>query len=166
LVRLFTFSFLLTFPCFSQSAGVDLLLVEEGDDRIRPGLSLVAKHYDYKSELTLYGRKFGPVTERTFILSVSKYIDIFRFGTLNQFMGSGGLAIMDETISIDLPSESKTEHSGNLGIVLGVHQKYHITDKFSMNINWQSFVFPAGFGGIFLSTGRKQTIGVGFELSL
>lgn len=135
--------------------------VEEGDDRIRPGLGL---HMGFSDALAgrvhYYGREFGPVREETYIVSFMRRWALFKSNTVTA--GFGG-AVMDERTTLTFEGDDETasdsEDNYNLGAVLGISWSLpKDTSPLYASVSWDSHVFPAGMGGLLLSTGRKQTI--------
>lgn len=135
--------------------------VEEGDDRIRPGLGLHMGFNDfYAARIHFYGREFGPVREETYIASFQRRWGLFKSNTVT---AGFGMAVMDErtklTFEDDAEAESETEDNYNVGAVMGISWSLPKTSSpLFASVSWDSHIFPAGMGGLLLSTGRKQTI--------
>ncbi len=141
-----------------------LSAIEEGDDRLRPAISLHgAINESYALRMYYYGREFGPVREDTVLISGHRRFALF--GT--EFIKVNlGVALMDEFTKISYSksedkSRNEEEHNTNIGGAAGIS----ISLPPSMaplyaHLSWDSHIFPAGVGGILLSTGRKQTISI------
>lgn len=158
---------------FELAAG--FAVVEEGDDRIRPGVSLHAAFNDfYMTRAYYYGREFGPVREETLLVSASR-----RFGILknNLIVANLGACVMNERIALKFDATDATqtgvgrnraEDNYNVGGVFGVALTLpKNTSPVYTSLTWDSHVFPAGLnGGLFLSSGRKQTIAIQLGVAL
>lgn len=149
----------------AAEASVGFAAVEEGDERIRPGLALHLGWSEfYTSRLHYYGREFGPVREQTWLVSFNRRWGIFKSNTTT---ASIGLAAMDEHIRIHYAAAedaafNEDEHNYNAGLAFGVAWSLpKSAAPLNLSVSWDSYLFPAGLNGlIFLSTGRKQTISV------
>jgi hypothetical protein len=141
-----------------------LSAVEEGDDRLRPALSLHgAINETYAFRMYYYGREFGPVREDTVLISGHRRFSLFGTDFIKAQLG---VALMDEItkISYDKAEDKKRneeEHNTNIGGAVGISISLppHLA-PFYAHLSWDSHIFPAGVGGILLSTGRKQTISI------
>jgi hypothetical protein len=155
------------FPDSAQGfeGAMGITAVEEGDDVQHLGASA---HFGlnpfHQMRITTWGREFGPVIESKQVLSVSR-----RFGIMHSkyLSADAGLCLLREYTKIAAIGESKKveESYYNFGGVFGV--SYTILNApLYMSFSWQSHVFPAGFGGLLLATGRKQTISfnIGFGM--
>lgn len=162
---------LLSLVC-REAYGVDLgagfSSVEEGDDRLRPAAFLHCGFKDtYRARLYTYGRDFGPVSERTILLSATRSVTSFK----NSFLQTAfGVAILSQQTDVKYTAESDasqndSENNLNIGGVFSVGVKYPMNSLY-FSADWDSHVFPAGLGGIFLSTGRKQTISLAMGVTL
>jgi hypothetical protein len=150
--------------------GLGLTAIEEGDDRMRYGvLGHVGFAKDYFTRGFYYGRKYGPIIERTGILSLGYKLNIFQqFGT--QFAYAGfGLTAMNERTELKFAGDSENstkEDNFNMGFLIGVYADIPIPGPIFLKAAWESHVFLAGLSGILLSNGRKQmmslTTGVEF----
>ena len=140
-------------------------MVEQGDDHQRPAASLhIGVNDFYQGRVHLWGRDFGPVKERTYILTGSRRFGLFRSNT---FTGNVGFALMDECTTIDFEGVDddhdefdKTEHNYNFGATFGISATLYDADPLYMSASWDSHVFPAGQGFLVLVTARKQVLGV------
>jgi hypothetical protein len=158
-------------PAYGFEAAAGFAAVEEGDDRVRPGAALHLGINDfYRGRVYYYGREFGPVTEKTYLVSFSRRWGLFRS---NAFQASLGMAAMNESITLEFDGEDavedEDENNYNLGAAFGVSWALPVkaTAPFYMSASWDSHVFPAGLdGGILLSSGRKQTISVILGMAL
>ena len=145
--------------------GVSLLAgsVEEGDDRFRPTAGIeVAQGDKYAGRLFVYGREFGPVIERTYIVSAVRRLPIF--GLKYVHAGFGLTALMEST-EIDFSGAdrdaSRDETKYNLGAIVGMRAEVPDLGLLKLSASWESHLYLAGEAGILLSTGRKQVIAIG-----
>ena len=143
--------------------GLGLSGVEEGDDRFRPGILLhVGFLKEWHARGYLYGSEYGPITERTYILSGVRELDIYRMYGIHILKGGFGLVAMNEQYDIDIDGDSensKTENQFNLGATVGLYANV-LPDPFLLLISLESHLFLAGEAGILLSTGRKSMLSV------
>jgi hypothetical protein len=141
----------------SSSLGIGLAAVEEGDDRQRPAAlvqGLIDDDWGFK--VLYYGRVQEPVTQDTYLLTGTRRFELF--GSKSWY-GEWGLAILHETSRITRPRDSllKTAtHSSNLGLKFGLG--WQLQSKLILGFDWGTALFPAGWGGILLSTSRKQNL--------
>lgn len=148
-------------PAYGFEIGAGFAAVEEGDDRVRPGLGLHVGYTDfYASRFHYYGRAYGPVKEETFLASFLRRWAVFKS---NELSAGFGAAILNERTRLAFAGEAaaadKTENNGNLGVAAAVSWSLPKTaGPLFGSVSWDVHVFPAGLGGIFLSTGRKQTV--------
>jgi len=154
--------------CFVDAHAIELAAglsaVEEGDDRLRPAVSLHgAINESYALRMYYYGREFGPIREDTIIISGHRRFSLFGTDFIRAQLG---VALMDEITKItyrkpeDKP-RNEEEHNTNLGGALGISISVPPSmAPFYAHLSWDSHIFPAGLGGILLSTGRKQTISI------
>lgn len=150
-------------------------LVEEGDDRVRPGLAVHAALNDmYLARGYYYGREFGPVREETYIIAAGRRFGIFKN---NFFIANVGACVMNERITLKFdagdatPSgvgQNRGEDNYNIGGVFGVALTLPKgLSPIYTSLTWDSHIFPAGLnGGMFLSSGRKQTIAIQLGVAL
>lgn len=132
--------------------------LEEGDERLRPAYAFHAgltPNYFFRSYF--WGRDYGPVKERGMLLSFNHRYGIFNSRALQANLG---VAILNERVELDFEGseDDESEQSGNLGAAVGLQYGMKITNRFIVHAAWDSHLFLAGQGGIFLVTGRKQTI--------
>jgi hypothetical protein len=149
---------------FAVEVAAGLSAVEEGDDRLRPAVSLHgAINESYALRMYYYGREFGPVREDTVIISGHRRFSLFGKDFIRAQLG---VAMMDEITKISYSkaedkSRNEEEHSTNIGGAVGI--SISTPPSFGplyAHLSWDSHIFPAGVGGILLSTGRKQTISI------
>lgn len=138
--------------------------MEEGDDRLRPAMSLhVGWPQDFESKAYYYGRTYGPVKEETILLTAVKSWGLFKSKFLTAHFGA---AVMDErtelTFDGDHSEESESEDNLNAGAVFGIAAQLPKSQgPLFLQVSWDSHVFAAGLaGGLFLSSGRKQAISI------
>ena len=161
LILSFMFFLLAIFLAPKEEAyGLSLLvgsgIIDQGDDVTRPGLTfemvmrsrLVISSY-------LYGRKFGPVDEKAYGLSIGSRKKIF--GPL-PLRARFGLTMLNETTTINNTALNETENNYNVGGYLGA--SYGIKrGPFLFKVIWDSHLYPAGLNGfILLATGRKHVL--------
>jgi len=150
---------------YAFELGGGFAAVDEGDDRMRPAATLDLSVNDlYGGRLYYYGRTYGPVREDTAVLSILRRWPVFGSKLLT---ASFGLALMDERTVLKFDNDTdqaknQTENSYNGGFAFGVTFGLPKTSApLYMALSWDAHVFPAGVnGGLFLATGRKQTISV------
>jgi hypothetical protein len=152
---------------FELAAG--FALIEEGDDRTRPGIAVHAALTDfYMARAYYYGREFGPVREETYLLAAGRRFGLFKS---NYVVANVGVCAMDERIKLSFddtdnsavgPSRDRTEENFNFGGTFGISAGLpKSASPLYVGVSWDSHVFPAGLaGGLFLSSGRKQTISI------
>ncbi len=140
--------------------GTGLAGIEDGDDRIRPAAVLHgAAQNGYGSRLYVYGRDYGPVRERNFVLSMSKRFDIAS-KTWQGILGIAGLADMTSIDFPENPEDNMTYTSTNIGMVFGIHWNLYESKRIQLKATWDGHVFPAGTGFIFLANARKSALGL------
>lgn len=151
-------------PVFAVEAAAGFAAVEEGDDQTRPAASLhMGWDGFYASRLYVWGRSYGPVTERTIILSSFRRFGLFGSKAIS---GSIGGAFLNEYTKVEYGDQSidadfkAEEHNYNLGAQFGLSATLVNSGALHMSMNWDSHVFLAGAGGLFLASGRKQALGV------
>jgi hypothetical protein len=147
---------------FEAAAGFSA--VEQGDDHMRPAAMLhLGITPFYSARAYLWGRDFGPVKERTTLLSFNRRVPVFKS---NAVVASFGLALMDEMIALEFEDEADsayntTEHNYKAGMAIGLSWSLIDTGPLYATVSWDSHLFPAGANGaVFLVTGRKQAVSV------
>lgn len=157
-----------TIPCpvahaVQVAAGVSS--VDDGDDHMRPALvGHLGVGEKFYARYFYYGRKFSTVTEKTQLGSVNYRFPVF--GTA--WFGGIGMAELAESTRIKDNTgvgEDIDETNFNTGIALGFFWSPPIKPVM-VTVGWESHLFPAGEAGIFLSTGRKETLSItlGFQM--
>ncbi len=150
---------LLTLP--GKTSALDLALglaaVEQGDDNQRPAAVIhLGWTSNYMSRAYLYGRDFGPVSERTYLLTFARRFAVFK--TLN-IEASLGLNMLLESISVDNstdPTDTPKEDNYNFGGNAGLYYAPNL-GALMLQLGWDSHLYPAGLnGGLFLATARKH----------
>jgi len=140
------------------AAGLGAL--EEGDDR--PRSSIVAQvgwNKIYVGRLYFAQRKMGPVTDQTIILAGIRRWTMFKVPYLRADVGP---VIMNESFQIDFASEgdqafNRNEDNFNIGALVGLTFNLP-SNRLLFEFSWNSHLFPAGIAGLFLASGRKQTL--------
>lgn len=147
-------------PTFALDIGSGIVAVEDGDDRLRPAAVLhAASTAGFISRFYLYGRDYGPVSERNMILSLGKRFDL----SSKTWQAHFGFAALSDTTTVkyvDSPDDSTSYTSYNAGMGFGIHWNFIDLKAFQMKATWDSHVFPAGYGFIFLANARKSTLGL------
>ena len=140
--------------------GTGLVAIEDGDDRMRPAAVLqAASAGGYMGRFYLYGRDYGPVQERNYLLSLDKRFDI----ASKSLQGLVGVACLYDSTSIKFPENPEDDDnfsSTNIGGAFGLHWTFVETKVARLQLTWDGHVFPAGSGFIFLANARKSAIGV------
>lgn len=159
------------FPCPKSIADIQIVpslaAVGESDDILKPAIGL--KSY-FKNSFGVsfwgWGRDFGPVEERSMLLTVGKYWTPFSFKSL---MVGGGLTVLSETTRLvykDAKEENQEDTFYNGGGFFGLRYSYDLSGVI-LDASWESGIFPAGLnGGILLATGRKQIVSLGIGATL
>jgi hypothetical protein len=141
--------------------------VSESDDILKPAIGLKG-YFDGGFGVTFWGwgRDFGPVQERTMLLTVGKYWSPFSFKNL---MVGGGLTALSETTRLvykDAKEDNQNDTFYNGGGFFALRYSYSLSGLI-LDASWESGIFPAGFsGGLLLATGRKQVISLGIGAAL
>lgn len=143
--------------------GLGLSAIEEGDDRYRPGVLLhVSPRSGFYGRMFYYGRKYGPLIERNFLMSVNAEIDAFRMMRANFLKGSLGLVFMNQQTELQFDGadsdESEVENSPNGGFVFGLHATAPFKGPVFLKMSVESHMFLAGEAGILLANGRKHMV--------
>jgi hypothetical protein len=147
-------------PIHAADFGTGIVGVEDGDDRLRPAAVLhAASAGGFISRFYLYGRDYGPVVERNYILSLGKRFDL---GS-KAWQANIGFASMADVTTVkfpDTPDDDMTYTSTNFGMSFGLHWTLFELKLMQLKATWDSHVFPAGSGFIFLANARKSTLGI------
>lgn len=136
-------------------------LLEAGDDRFRSSVhSDLIWQSGYKISMDAAQMKFGPITQSYYLFSLGKEFGLFYPKNL---LGSFGFTYLKEQNAFDsslMPSFQRTKSldQSNLGAYFGIKLKNTIGQSISYGLGWESSLFLAGAAGIFLATGRFQTI--------
>ena len=133
--------------------------LEEGDERLRPAFAFHATiNPQYFFRAYYWGRDYGPVQERGTLISFNYRKSVF---SSQKLFAHFGAAAMNEQVKIDYKEDDKDddfEQSPNLGGVVGVNYSLRDFAPFLVQVSWDSHLFLAGQGGLFMVTGRKQTM--------
>lgn len=144
----------------AADVGTGLVAVEDGDDRLRPAAVLhFASAGGFISRAYAYGRDYGPVRERNYILSMGKRFDI----ASKTWQGHVSAAMMSDTTELhypDNPEDNTSFTSTNVGMAFGIHWLFIDSKVMQVRATWDSHVFPAGAAFIYLATARKSTLGL------
>lgn len=140
--------------------GTGLVAVEDGDDRFRPAAVLhFATAGGFISRAYAYGRDYGPVRERDYILSLGKRFDLPN----KSWQAQVAAAVMSDTTELrysDHPEENTKFTSTNFGMAFGIHWLFVNSKSVQVRATWDSHVFPAGAAVIYLANARKSTLGI------
>ncbi|MCX6117964.1 MAG: hypothetical protein NT027_10510 [Proteobacteria bacterium] len=143
---------------FEIGSGVSA--VEDGDDRVRPAAVI---HASTASGITnrflFYGRDFGPVKERNYVLSISKRWDVGS-KTWQGLVGGAVMADQTEITFPNSPADNTSYTSTNFGMNFGLHWLAYETKVVQLKATWDGYIFPAGTGFIFLANARKSALGL------
>lgn len=160
---------ILSWPAWGFELAAGFALIEQGDDRGRPGLAVHGAFNEfYLGRGYYYGRDFGPIREDTYLLAFSRRFGLFKS---NYISGHVGACAMNERITLRFRAEDSTdagagrnrsEDNYNVGGVFGITAALpKSASPLYAGISWDSHVFPAGLnGGLFLASGRKQAVSI------
>ena len=147
------------------SAGVGAL--EEGDDRGRAAAVVQSVFSNnWWSKLYVWGRSYGPVTERSGLFVAGKRFDLFGSKDLRSSIGFSSLAEHTAITYKDTPSDSSSYTSTNFGVMFGVSYDVFKSKSMTISATWDSHIFAAGQAILLLVTGRKQIISVTAGITL
>lgn len=139
--------------------GTGLVGVEDGDDRFRPAAVLHFATGSFISRVYAYGRDYGPVRERDYILSLGKRFDLPN----KSWQAHVSAAVMSDTTEVHYSEHSEENSrftSTNFGMAFGLHWIFVDTKAVQLRATWDSHVFPAGAAIIYLANARKSTLGL------
>ena len=140
--------------------------VDESDDILKPGIGLKSYFNGFGVNIWGWGRDYGPVQQRSMLLTLGKYWSPYSFKSLTF---GGGISVLSETTRLiykDAQEENHEDTFYNGGGFLGLRYSYN-PSKVVIDASWESGVFPAGIGGgLFLATGRKQIVSIGLGAML
>lgn len=146
--------------------GAGFSAIEEGDDRFRGAFMLhMAPNDFYFGRFYLYGRDHGPVKERTYLVNVSRRMQLDLFLPLT---ASVGLSLLKEDTKVSFSGANSLydEHDEqyNFGASYGVYWTLD-SNPLYFSIGWESHLFPAGQAAIFLVTARKHALNLALGTS-
>jgi hypothetical protein len=140
--------------------------VDESDDILKPAIGLKSYINGIGFSVWGWGRDFGPVQQRSVLLTGGKYWTPFSFKSL---MVGGGISALSETTRLtfkDARDENHEDTFYNAGGFFGLRYSYSFSGVI-VDASWESGIFPAGLaGGLFLATGRKQIVSIGMGAML
>lgn len=142
--------------------------VDEMDDRLRPAASMHIGFTDeYYMRALLYGRKFGPIIERTSILSFAYRFPVYS-NKSNLTAGVGLSTLLEETTydpnwDQETGEDKDKKNQFNMGMNFGIGYRMPI-DPIYLSFDWDGHVYLAGVSGLLLATGRKQALNIGIGL--
>lgn len=135
--------------------------IDESDDILKPGIGLKSYFNGFGGSIWGWGRDYGPVQQRSMLLTLGKYWSPFSFKSLTFGCGISLLSETTRLVFKDAQDENHQDTFYNGGGFLGVRYSYSLS-KVVIDASWESGVFPAGIsGGLFLATGRKQIVSIG-----
>ncbi len=143
-------------------AGIGASMLDQGDDRLVPALSVkYAPAKEWVGYAHYHGVNFGPAHMDVFIASGARRFNLDKSGYFSTHFGAS-LLFEQVVLDYDEPGDKSyndTDRSGNIGGNFGVAVGLPPgSSPVDCSVTWDSHVFPAGFGGLFLANGRKQTI--------
>lgn len=161
-------SFFVIFSLASKAYGTKLAIktgtIEETDDilKLSTGIS-IETNYKLMTDLTFWGRDYGPVKQRNYLWSVAYKIRPFSQSFTSIAMG-GSVLYQSTTIGFRNFSKDKNESEveWNLGVFLGTYHEIINSQNYHFGVYWESSIFPAGDAVYLLVTGRKQAFGLSF----
>ena len=135
---------------------------------MRPG---IATHLGIGREYFLrfysWGRKFGPVQEKTYMLAAARNFPMFSTKWAFAHFGIVALSEKTEIIFTDDTTQNDAETNTNLGGLAGLHLKVEAVAPILLHFSWDSHIFLAGpNGALFLANSRKQTISIAVGIRL
>ncbi len=142
-------------------------VVEQGDDRLSPTVTLGVTASEIALSYYFYGMSFGPVFQKTHGLSLAKtYTTKFLF--IEELQLKAGASYILEITEVSYTDEADKQFNGsesqsNVGFFLGISPMLFRYGTYEITMNWESLIFPAGLGGILLSTARKEFLYLGFS---
>jgi len=152
--------------CYAFRTGAGLISLEEGDDRHRPGVMVSMGYGAWESRFFYVARSFGPVLERSSLLTVA---GLYPLPVSRYVQALTGMAVLNEstdiTYTISDANFDKSDSRYNVGLLLGLRATAELTKTVFFQLGWDAAIFPAGIaGGLFLSTGRKQILFTGMGI--
>ena len=148
--------------------GAGPAIIEEGDDRMRPGIAThLGVGKDYFFRFYSWGRKFGPVKETSYMLAAARKFPVFSSTWAFAHFGVAALSEKTEIKFSDDTTQNDTENNTNIGGVAGLHLTVDAISPILLQFSWDSHLYLAGpNGAIFLANSRKQTISLVLGLRL
>jgi hypothetical protein len=167
--------FSLMLPCAAlvrpvSVAAMDVRLgmaaIEGGDDRFQPAAGVgVTAPSGILGSGWIYGRDYGPVKERSYLLSGAQPLNLF--GTEKVTLMFGVSVLVERTTVDGAPGESgSVDSSTNVGGLFGLRTAIYSWKKFAADATWESHIYPAGSQILLLVTGRKQVISLNVGVQL
>lgn len=143
--------------------------VEEGDDRLRPYVATEVGLFNefLNARLIAYGMKYSIVSQQSAIVSVSVRPTL-PIASTKRFFANIGLWGLREITKLEATENADTQSETlvSYGILLGVRFKAIDAKYFYCSIDWDGHLYLPGAAFVTLSTGRRQTIGLNFGISL
>lgn len=146
--------------------GLGVALVEEGDDRFRPALSIEALLSPAALlKTTLYGRNHPAFTERSVLFSAAWKLELEAFSWMSTHLMLGGSLLYEQlTFRGDTAEWNRANSVGgdtqwNLGVYSGLQLSYAWSERWAVSASWESHLYPAGLSSLFLVFARKQSLG-------
>jgi len=142
--------------------------VEEGDDRLRPAGTLhLGITNSFFARAYVYGRSFGPITERTTMVSGNYRFPIFSPSS-NFLAGIGAVVLLEETMveaEADSGDADIDQKQYNFGGAFGLAYRLPF-DHLHVSINWDAHLFLAGGAAVYMVTGRRQALSIATGVNL
>lgn len=137
--------------------------IEQSDDRYQGGFAAQTLVDDFYIRGHFHRRKFLPVEQQTYALSIGRRIALF--GVPEFQLGYGGVALLEKTLITYTKAKdhafNRDEEQYNLGLGLGFFWEKSLGSHLHATVGWEAYLFPAGQAFLFLTTGRKQYLSAG-----
>lgn len=161
-------------PIISQARGFQTFLglgfIEGGDDRWQTASKIeIISDSGLKFDLTYSATTFGPFSQSTYLFSIGNEFSIFYSSNLYAQFGLAYLADITELnfSSLEDQTYNQRDQQQNIGLAFGCHWRSDTNDLWQYGFSWTSYVFAAGpIAGLFLATGRRQTISASVGIRL
>ncbi len=156
------FTVFMTNVAYSEVASlISFAVVDESDSNLKPAVGLKVLFTGYNLSLWGWGRNFGPVEERSLLVSVGKAWNPFTTKLVSTIAGVSGLSETTRLKFKDFPQDDENDTYYNGGVYFGLRCSNNFGPVI-LDTTWESTLFPAGVtGGIFLAMARKQILSLG-----
>jgi hypothetical protein len=140
---------------------VSIAAVDETDGNLKPALGVKMLVGSHNFSIWGWGRNFGPVEERSLLVSWGKVWTPFTTKIVSAMAGLSGLSETTRLKFKDYPQDNQDDTFYNGGIFFGLRCAYNFGPVI-VDSTWESTLLPAGVtGGILLAMGRKQILSLG-----